>query len=106
MISHCLTISFLRSVTQLLRERSGEEILRFFGGFELVTPGWPTSRCGARTRAPTCPPTPASPGFWPVRDANPDPPRSGAYRTGQVIMEPDPDAAGHRTMDTVTPDGI
>jgi len=31
---------------------------------------------------------------------------AGAYRTGQVIMEPDPDAAGHRTMDTVTPRGI
>ena len=34
------------------------------------------------------------------------PARSGAYRTGQVIMEPDPDPADHRTMDTVTPDGI
>jgi hypothetical protein len=31
---------------------------------------------------------------------------AGTYRTGQVIMEPDPDAADHRTMDTVTPDGI
>jgi len=31
---------------------------------------------------------------------------AGAYRTGQVIVEPDPDAPDHRTMDTVTPCGI